>query len=66
MITVIYDNTEKDFETLDLAMDWAKMLGKFVTIRVNGMEFVGHFGVDGVVDGKCPDGIEYSWKKRRL
>jgi len=23
-------------------------------------------GVDAVTNGKCPDGVEYDWKKRRL
>ena len=66
MIEVIYDNVSKEFEDLTQAMNWAKVLGEFVTIKVNGMELVGRFGADSVVDGKCPDGVEYSWKKRRL
>jgi hypothetical protein len=65
LIEVIYDNVSHKFEDLDQAMAWAKELGKFVTIRVNGMELVGMFGADSIVDGMCPDGIEYSWKKRR-
>ena len=47
-------------------MEWAKELGDFVTIRVNGMEFVGRFGADSIKDGKCPDGVDYTWKKRRI
>ena len=66
MIEVIYDDVSKEFENLTQAMNWAKVLGEFVTIKVNGMELVGRFGADSVVDGKCPDGVEYSWKKRRL
>lgn len=27
---------------------------------------VGKPGVDSVVDGKLPDGTDYTWKKRRL
>jgi hypothetical protein len=23
------------------------------------------FGADTIKDGKCPDGVEYSWMKRR-
>ena len=65
MITVNYQEVEVEFETLTQAMDWAKVLGKFVTIRVNGMELVGMFGADSVKDGKCPDGVDYTWKKRR-
>lgn len=66
MIEVLSKAESKEFETLALAMDWAKELGEFVTIRVNGMELVGKFGADSVVDGKCPDGVDYTWKKRRI
>ena len=63
----VTDKTEtKEFETLALAMEWAKELGTFVTIKVNGMELVGKFGADSIVDGKCPDGVDYTWKKRRI
>ncbi len=62
----VKNNTEiKEFETLALAMDWAKELGTFVTIKVNGMELVGKFGVDKIENGLCPDGEVYDWKKRR-
>lgn len=63
MIEVIYDNKSQEFDDLTQAMAWAKVLGKFVTIRVNGMELVGCFGVDAVKDGKCPDGVAYDWNK---
>jgi hypothetical protein len=66
MITVNYEEVEVEFETLTQAMDWAKVIGKFVTIKVNGMELVGKFGADSIVDGKCPDGVDYTWKKRRI
>ena len=66
MIEVIYDNKSNEFEDLTQAMTWAKVLGEFVTIKINGMELVGRFGTDSIKDGKCPDGVEYSWKKRRL
>ena len=51
---------------MDLAMIWAKHVNEFVTITVNGMEIVGRFGADSIVNGKCPDGIDYTWKKRRI
>ena len=54
---------EKVFEDLNSAMDWAKGLDYFVTIKGNGMEVVGKFGVDSVKDGKCPDGVAYDWNK---
>ena len=56
---------EKGFEGLAPAMDWAKELNKFVTIAGNGMEIVGLFGADSIKDGKCPDGVDYTWMKRR-
>lgn len=57
---------EREFAGLGPAMDWAKTLEQFVTITGNGFEIVGKFGVDSVKDGVCPDGVEYSWKKRRI
>jgi hypothetical protein len=66
VIEVIYDSKSQEFEDLTQAMNWAKVLGKFVTIKINGMELVGVFGADSIKNGVCPDGIEYSWKKRRL
>ena len=46
-------------------MSWTKELGEFVTIEFDGKQVVGIFGAAGVVEGKCPDGVDYSWKKRR-
>ena len=59
---VIYD---REFDNLGPAMDWAKILDRFVTIKCDGMEVVGLFGVDSIQDGTCPDGVKYDWKKRR-
>lgn len=61
---------EKDVEvystkTLDDAMVFAKTVNQFVTIKGLDMEFVGMFGIDSIEDGKCPDGVDYSWTKRR-
>ena len=53
------------FNSLDEAMAFAKELGEFVSIQFDGKEVVGVFGATGVADGKCPDGMDYSWKKRR-
>ena len=66
MIEVQSKEDLKEFETLALAMAWAKELGGFVTIKINGMELVGKFGADSIVNGKCPDGVDYTWKKRRI
>jgi hypothetical protein len=52
--------------TLSEAMNVAKSLNEFVTIKGPDFEVVGKFGVDAVVGGKCPDGVEYSWMKRRM
>ena len=63
MFKVIYKDVEQDFPSLDLAMNHAKVLNAFVTIRGASFELVGKFGVDSVVDGRCPDGIVYDWNK---
>jgi hypothetical protein len=55
-----------EFENLDLAISWAKELGEFGTIIVNGQRFVGKFGTDGISNGKLSNGEHYTWKKRRL
>lgn len=51
------------FETLDSAMQAAKAVGFFVTIKGPDFEVCGMFGVDTVANGKCPDGVEYDWNK---
>jgi hypothetical protein len=55
----------KDLEFIDLnsAMDYEKSLNEFVSIKGNGFEVCGMFGVDSVKDGKCPDGVKYDWDK---
>jgi hypothetical protein len=60
---VIYDVVEREFDSLDLAMNYAKTLDRFVTIKGESFEVVGRFGVDSVRDGKCPDGVTYDWNK---
>jgi hypothetical protein len=51
--------------TLDDAMKSAKEMNELVTIEGHGIEIIGLFGVDFVAKGKCPDGSDYTWKKRR-
>ena len=63
MYKVISNESVKRFTTLDEAMFHAKAIGTFVTISGGEYEIVGCFGVDSVVDGKCPDGITYDWNK---
>lgn len=56
--------TELDgFETLDSAMQAAKAVGFFVTIKGPDFEVCGQFGVDSIKDGVCPDGVAYDWDK---
>ena len=45
------------------AMDFAKTVDVFVTIKGPGFEVCGKFGVDSVQNGKCPDGVAYDWNK---
>jgi hypothetical protein len=63
MYKVTTKKQENEFANLDLAMDYAKQLNEFVTIKGNGLEVVGRFGVDSVENGVCPDGIAYDWNK---
>ena len=59
----MYEINENKFANLELAIEHAKMLGKFVTIKGPGFEVCGRFGVDSVRDGLCPDGVKYDWNK---
>ena len=52
-------------KTLEQAMQMAKLMEEFVTITNGSLEICGVFGVDSVERGVCPDGIAYTWKKRR-
>ena len=65
MYKVISKKIETNFDSLQLAMEHAKTIGTFVTIEGPDFEVVGIFGADTIKDGKCPDGIDYTWKKRR-
>ena len=56
-------NTTYEVHSLDEAMKCAKLLNEFVSITGPDFEIVGIFGVDSVVDGKCPDGVAYDWNK---
>jgi len=56
--------TELDgFKTLDSAMQAARAVGFFVTIKGPDFKVCGIFGVDTVKDGRCPDGVAYDWNK---
>ena len=56
---------EETFKVLTLAeaMNVAKSMNEFVTIKGPDFEIVGMFGVDSIVDGKCPDDVAYDWNK---
>ena len=56
---------EETFKVLTLAeaMNVAKSMNEFVTIKGADFEMVGIFGVDSIKDGKCPDGVDYDWNK---
>jgi hypothetical protein len=62
--TVEHNEIEKEFVSLDMAMDYAKTLDVFVVIKGDdGLEIAGKFGVGSVKNGKTPDGIAYTWNK---
>ena len=44
-------------------MEMAKLVDEFVIITDGVTEIVGKFGVDTIIDGMCPDGIQYDWNK---
>lgn len=56
---------EEQFKVLTLAeaMNVARHLNEFVTIKGDNFEVVGIFGVDSIKDGVCPDGVKYDWNK---
>lgn len=54
------------FDDLTQAINHGKDLGLFVCITGNGYEIVGLFGADAVANGLLPNGLDYTWKKRRL
>ena len=49
--------------TLAEAMNVAKHMNEFVTIKGDEFEVCGIFGVDSIKDGVCPDGVKYDWNK---
>jgi hypothetical protein len=56
---------EETFKVITLAeaMNVAKSMNEFVSIKGPDFEIVGMFGVDAVKDGVCPDGVAYDWDK---
>jgi hypothetical protein len=66
MYSVKFNNIELErFITLTEAMSFAKIINAFVSITSEDFEVVGKFGADSIKNGKCPDGVDYTWMKRR-
>jgi hypothetical protein len=63
MFKVKGKNVEYEVYSLDDALFLAKKMNEFVSIIGDGFEVCGRFGVDSIVDGKCPDGVAYDWNK---
>lgn len=63
MFKVISKTVEYEVYSLDDAMFLAKKMNEFVSIKGDGFEVCGMFGVDSVKDGLCPDGVKYDWDK---
>ena len=63
MYTVTGKEEEHKVLTLNEAMNIAKHMNEFVTIKGADFELCGMFGVDSIKDGVCPDGVEYDWNK---
>jgi len=62
----VIDNTgfvRGAFDSLGTAMEAAKLIDEFVTIKAADFEVCGIFGVDSVKNGLCPDGVVYDWNK---
>lgn len=63
MYKVIGKTVAFDVASLDEAMNTAKTMNEFVTIKAKDFEVCGVFGVDSIKDGVCPDGVAYDWNK---
>lgn len=50
--------------SLDLAIEKARELGVFVSIKNKNFELVGMFGANGIQNGKLPSGEDYTWSKK--
>lgn len=45
--------------------EWVKIKEELRNQNFDNIEFTSLTGVDGVLDGRLPNGDEYLWKKRR-
>jgi hypothetical protein len=64
--TTPYAEIFEDMTTALSATQFHRSLGRtFVTMVSENPNSVGKPGVDSVVDGVLPDGLAYTWMKRR-
>lgn len=60
---------QQELPTLTQALKCAELHRRqgmrFVTMACENVDQVGKLGVDSVENGNTPDGVEYSWVKRR-
>jgi hypothetical protein len=66
MSNACYSEDFEDMATALKATEFCRSLGRrYVTMVSENPNSVGKPGVDSVVDGKLPDGEDYTWMKRR-
>ena len=58
-------NVETLGEALEYTEGFRKLGMTFVTMVSENANSVGKPGVDSIKDGVCPDGVAYTWMKRR-
>lgn len=63
-------STGEVFDDMIVALNLTQRLRnegfRFISMVTENVDQVGRMGVDAVIDGKLPDGSEYTWKKRRI
>jgi hypothetical protein len=68
--TSLNDAEGVEFDEMKDALAYAKLLRdsgcRYVTMVSENPNVVGRAGVDAVINGKLPDGSDYTWKKRRI
>jgi hypothetical protein len=61
-----YFGMDEMSKALDRMQHLRTISATHVCMSVDNPDSVGKPGVDSIVDGKCPDGVAYDWKKRRV
>lgn len=61
----------EEFADMGAALNMSNSLrcsgaNRFITMSAENTDQVGQMGVDAVVNGKLPNGEDYTWKMRRL